>query len=58
MPLINQPIYREIFGNLDNQYPVASHINQNGFYIGCHPDINKEDLDYIIYIFKKFFDFQ
>jgi len=56
MPLINQPIYREIFGNIENQYPVAQYINQNGFYIGCHPNLNKDDLDYIVGIFKRFFE--
>jgi len=55
MPLINQPIYKNLFGNLENQYPVAKFLNKNGFIIGCHQDIKKEELDYIIEVFNKFF---
>ena len=54
MPLLNQPIYKEIFGiNLESHYPVARYINNHGFYIGCFPELTKDDLDYIIYTFKK-----
>lgn len=56
MPLLNQPIYKEIFGkDIESRYPVAKHINNNGFYIGCFPELKKEDLDYAIYTFKKAF---
>lgn len=52
--LLNQPIYKEIFGRgLESHYPVATNINNCGFYIGCFPELTKEDLDYIIYTFKK-----
>jgi perosamine synthetase len=54
MPLLNQPIYKEIFGkNIESRYPVAKHINNCGFYIGCFPELGKKDLDYVIDIFKK-----
>ncbi len=54
MPLLNQPIYKELFGkNLESYYPVAKWINNYGFYIGCFPELEKEDLDYVICIFKK-----
>jgi len=54
MPLLNQPIYKEIFGiNLESHYPVARYINNHGFYIGCFPELTKDDLDFIIYTFKK-----
>ena len=55
MPLINQPLYVELFGNLESQYPVAAHINRNGFYIGCHPQLEKDDLDYVLDLFRDFF---
>ncbi len=54
MPLLNQPIYRKLFPNLEQKYPVAKWINENGFYIGCHQYLSKKDLDYVI---KKFKDF-
>jgi dTDP-4-amino-4,6-dideoxygalactose transaminase len=55
LPLINQPVYREIFGNLDEEFPVAARLNQNAFYIGCHPDLNDEEAEYVIEKFHEFF---
>ncbi len=55
MPLLSQPYYREIFGNLEDQYPVAKWIDHNGFYIGCHQEFGTAQLDYIIRTFNDFF---
>ncbi len=55
MPLINQPVYKKIFGNLEPKYPVAKKLNANGFYIGIHQSLTKADLDYIIWVFWEFF---
>ena len=56
LPLINQPVYRELFGNLDQKYPVAAHLNANALYIGCHPQISDEEVDYVIDVFHRFFE--
>jgi dTDP-4-amino-4,6-dideoxygalactose transaminase len=48
LPLINQPIYRATFGNLDAEYPVAARLNQRAFYVGCHPDMSDEDADHVV----------
>ena len=48
LPLLNQKIYRKIFGDIEDQYPVARYIDRNGFYIGCHQGLTKEDLDYVV----------
>lgn len=55
MPLINQPIYVKLFGDIENQYPVAKWINHFGFYIGCHQGMRKIEMDYIVSIFTEFF---
>ena len=55
MPLLSQPIYRKIFGDIESQYPVASTVTKRGFYIGCHQGLTADDLDYIIETFKDFF---
>lgn len=55
LPLINQPVYRDLFGNLDAQYPVAAHLNNNAFYIGSHPQISDEEIGYVIEVFHDFF---
>jgi len=56
LPLINQPVYRDLFGNLDAQYPVAAHLNANAFYIGCHPQISDTEADYVIDVMHDFFN--
>ena len=55
MPLINQPVYRELFGDLEPQYPVAARINRRGFAIGCHQGLQRNDLDHIIEAFHSYF---
>ncbi|MBR4695878.1 MAG: DegT/DnrJ/EryC1/StrS family aminotransferase, partial [Selenomonadaceae bacterium] len=47
-PLLNQPIYQEIFGDIEKDYPVAEWIDHYGFYVGCHHGLNKEALDKIV----------
>jgi perosamine synthetase len=48
LPLINQPIYRATFGNLDADYPIAARLNERAFYVGCHPDMTDEDADHVV----------
>ncbi len=31
LPLLNQPIYKRIFGDIEGEYPVAKYINENGY---------------------------
>jgi dTDP-4-amino-4,6-dideoxygalactose transaminase len=52
LPLINQPIYEDIFVNQDD-YPVSKWLVDNGFYIGCHPYLEEEDLERIGGAFKR-----
>jgi perosamine synthetase len=55
LPLINQPIYRKMFGNLDAEYPVAARLNETAFYVGCHPDMTDDDVEYVIDTLHTFF---
>jgi len=55
LPIINQPFYVERYGNLEDRFPVARWINQNGFYIGCHQKITNDELEYVISTFSAFF---
>ena len=55
LPLINQPIYRNLFGDLDAEFPVSARLNQTAFYIGSHPGMSDADVDYIIEKFQQFF---
>lgn len=54
LPLLNQPICQKLFGDLERQYPVARKINRQGFYIGCHPDLTADELDYMASRIKAF----
>ena len=56
LPLINQPYLKKMFGeDLEERFPVAKNINNNGFYIGCHQELSKKELLYIIDRFDYFF---
>jgi perosamine synthetase len=55
LPLINQPVYRKMFGDLEPQYPVATWLNNNGFYIGCHQTISDEMIEYVVNKLYAFF---
>lgn len=54
MPLINQPCYKELKIN-PREFPVASWLNENGFYIGSHQLITNDEIYKIGDTFKKFF---
>ena len=55
LPLINQPIYKKLYGNMEDEYPVANYLNNSAFYIGCHQYMTNKDVDYVIKTFHKFF---
>jgi len=56
LPLTNQPIYQRLFGDdLESRYPVAKWINQNGFYIGCHPFLKKKEIKYVVGLIRNYF---
>lgn len=56
LPLINQPVYQKLFGDLNQEYPVAARLNRNAFFIGCHGDMTDEVVDYIGHTFREFFE--
>ena len=50
LPLTNQPAY-----DFDEDaYPFAKLLNENGFYVGCHQDLDFDDMRYIATIIKEF----
>ncbi len=46
---------KKVIGNLDDQFPVAARLNTTAFYIGCHPDLTDDNIDYVIEHFRRFF---
>lgn len=56
LPLTNQPYIKAIHGNdVEDRYPVAKRINRTGFYVGCHPYLTDEDVDYMVETFHSYF---
>ncbi|BCR06706.1 GDP-perosamine synthase [Desulfuromonas versatilis] len=55
LPLVNQPVYRNIFGDIEEQFSVAKWINDNGFYLGCHHGLEQDDLEFICDTFAALF---
>jgi dTDP-4-amino-4,6-dideoxygalactose transaminase len=55
MPLVNQPVYKKMFGDIEDNYPVAKWLNASGFYIGCHQYLTEEERDYIADTIVSFF---
>lgn len=55
MPLVNQPIYRCLYGDIEDQFPVAKWINESGFYVGAHPYLADDEVDYVISQIRAYF---
>ncbi len=55
LALLDQPIYRKIFGDMGSNFPVANWINESGFYVGCHPYLRPEELEYVVQTIKEYF---
>jgi dTDP-4-amino-4,6-dideoxygalactose transaminase len=55
LPLLNQPVYKKMFGDLEPRYPVARMLNRSGFYIGCHQYMTPDDANYVVEQFRAYF---
>ena len=55
LPLTNQPVYSRLLGWKEGDYPQARHINDSGFYVACHQDLQPSELDYIADCVTRFF---
>lgn len=53
-PLLGQPIYKKMFGNIEDQYEVAKRLVERGFIIGSHSFIDGRDLRYLKSVFSKY----
>lgn len=55
LPLINQPVYRTLMGDLEPSYPVAANLNRHAFYIGCHPYMTADEVTHVVAAFHRYF---
>jgi dTDP-4-amino-4,6-dideoxygalactose transaminase len=51
LPLTSQPYVRAVF---PGPYPVADRINRQGFYVGSHPYLTDDDVNYMVDTFRSF----
>jgi perosamine synthetase len=56
LPLLNQPVYRKRFGDLEADYPVAAWLGRCGFYIGCHQHLDDVAVEYVISKLHEYFE--
>lgn len=53
-PLLSQPIYKRLFPGLNEKYPVAKRLGEQGFFIGMHQNLSTADINYISEVFHAF----
>lgn len=54
-PILGHPIYSWVS---TSEHPVSFWLFKSGFYVGCHHDLGKEDIDYIGDRFMEYFDLE
>jgi dTDP-4-amino-4,6-dideoxygalactose transaminase len=47
LPIINQPVYMRLYGDLESRFPTARWLNHSGFYVGCHQYMSGPDIDHL-----------
>lgn len=52
MPLTTQPLVQKY---LKKKYPNADYVNQHGLLIGCHQDLNRKDLKWIVECIEEYY---
>lgn len=55
LPLINQPCYKHIIDR--TKFPVSEILIQKGFFVGCHPHMTQEEVDYVVCKIEQFMEF-
>jgi len=47
LSLTNQPIFRKLYGNIEHKYVASHFINSRGFVLGCHQQLDTNDIGYM-----------
>ena len=53
-PMLSQPVFINMYGNLLSKNPVAAYLDTRGFFVGCHPGFTKQDLAHIVRTLEEF----
>jgi dTDP-4-amino-4,6-dideoxygalactose transaminase len=54
-PLLSQPVYQKMFPGEAAKFPVAEHLAKQGFFIGMHQGLTKEDIIYVANVMEEYF---
>lgn len=55
-PLLDQPVYQKLFPGEAEKFPVAQKLAKQGFFIGMHHNLDKDDMLYIAKILNEYFE--
>ena len=55
LPILNQPVYKRLFPDTQNCYPVSERLIRDGFFIGMHQGLTTADIEYVANIFLSYF---
>lgn len=53
LPLTNQPYLKATV--CEDDFPVAKRVNEQGFYVGCHPYLSEDDISHMSRVFHEFY---
>ena len=54
--LVKQPAFRNEGMRVVGDLSETENMVNNAFFIGCHPNIDDDQIDYVIEMFEKFFE--
>lgn len=54
--IVDQPCMQDVQFRVVGELKYARHVRRNGFFIGVHPGLTKEDLDYMVNVFTDFLE--
>lgn len=55
-PLLDQPVYQKLFPDQAEKFPVAQHLSKQGFFIGMHQNLTRDDMKYVSDVIHDYFD--
>ena len=55
-PLLDQPVYQKLFPGQAANFPVAQHLAKQGFFIGMHQNLTRDDMKYVSDVIHDYFD--
>lgn len=57
LPLIHQPVYRDLLGSdAAEKFPVAHWLYERGFYVGCHQYLTVDDRRHVVGAIREYFE--